>query len=102
MIDQAIAHITEQMMKLNQPLVQMIEEHLTTICTTNAVAEKLLNKEKTLKELSDQIWKEAEKRKKGNGAFIPDKEISEIAENYFGITEQDKAGNKVIDIRDLL
>ena len=106
MIDKAIAHITDQMMQLNQPLVQLIEEHLSEICTTTAVAEKLLNEEKTLKELNDKVWSEARKRKQGNAAYIPESEIFTMSEEYYGITEADKnihhkTGN-VINILDLM
>lgn len=108
MIDKAITHITEQMMQLDQPLVQLIEEHLTEICTTEVVAEKLLAPEKTLKELNEKIWSEARKRRKGNGAYIPEREIFEMAEKYYDVTEADKAVRQIIsnvgmiDIRDLL
>lgn len=104
MMDQAIAHITEQMMELDDPLVQKIEEHLTAICTTDAVARKLLKKEKTLKELKDQIWKRAEQQRKQNIAVLPSDEVYAMAEKYYEITEQDKAAAQsgMIDIRDLL
>lgn len=105
MIDKAIAHITEQMIQLNLPLVQLIEEHLTSICTTEAVAEKLLAKDKCLRELNDTIWSEAEKRKSGKGAYIPEPEIFAMAEAYYGITEADKntsGSADVIDILDLI
>lgn len=106
MINKAIAHITDQMMKLNQPLVQLIEEYLTEICTTEAVAEKLLAEGKTLKELNDRMWSEAAKRKTGQGAYIPEPELYAMAEEYYGIAEEDKQkqhkASDVIDIRDLL
>ncbi|MCC2864894.1 PcfK-like family protein [Anaerovorax odorimutans] len=105
MIDKAIAHITEQMMQLDQPLMQLIEEHLTGICTTTAVAERLLAEDKSLKNLNDKVWSEARKRKKGDGAYIPESEIFAMAEEYYGITEEDKntPGNAgVIDILDLI
>jgi hypothetical protein len=108
MIDKAIARITDEMMKANDPLITMLEEHLTGICTTDAVAEKLLQEEKTLKGASKIIWDEARTRKVGNGAHISDAECCEMAEAYFGITEEDKAGCRkaakqdVIDITQFL
>lgn len=108
MIDKAIARITDEMMKENDPLITMIEEHLTEICTTEVVAEKLLREGKTLNGASKVIWAEASKRKQGNGAHIPDAECYEMAEEYFGITEEDKAGrlravkSDVIDITQFL
>ena len=41
MIDKAIEKLTKEMMKLNDPFAQAIEEHLTEICTSDAVAEKI-------------------------------------------------------------
>lgn len=90
MLDKAVARITDEMMKANDPLITMIEEHLTSICNTAAVAMKLLAEDKTLKGASSLIWAEAQKRKKGNGAHIPDAECYEMAEKYFGITDEDK------------
>lgn len=108
MIDKAIAKITDEMIKINEDLTNMLEEHLTRICTTEAVAEKLLDDKKSLKELNEKIWEEAQKRRKGKGLYWPDDEICELAEEYYGITEQDKASTGVaskkdiIDITDLL
>lgn len=109
MIDKAIARITDEMMKENDPLITMLEEHLTSICTTEAVAGKLLQEDKTLKGASQIIWDEARKRRVGNGAHIPDAECCRMAEEYYGITEEDKAGGRrpstkpdVIDITQFL
>ena len=42
MINKAIEKLTKEMMKLNNPFAQAIEEHLTEICTSDAVADKIL------------------------------------------------------------
>ena len=109
MINKAIAKITDEMINENDPLITMIEEHLTNICTTEAVAQKLMNEGKTLKACSKVIWAEAEKRKNKRGAHIPDAECYEMAEKYFGIAEEDKQEKKrvatqtdVIDITKFL
>ena len=94
MINEAIAKITDEMMKLNDPLAQMIEEYLTGICINDKVAGKLLQENKNLAELKNQLWREAGNRKRGNGAYIPNSEIYEMAEAYFGITEDDKNGSQ--------
>ena len=49
MIDKAIAKLTQEMMEANDPVIQMIEEHLTEVCTTDEIAEKILAEGKTLK-----------------------------------------------------
>ena len=49
MINKAIEKLTKEMMKLNNPFAQAIEEHLTEICTSDAVADKILQEGKSLK-----------------------------------------------------
>lgn len=114
MINEAIKKLTDEMMKENDPLILMLEEHLTSICTNDTVAWKILTEGKTIKAVRDQLYArarpEAEKNKKGNagGAFISDAECFRAAEEYFGITEEDKQDRKkpasagIIDIMDLL
>lgn len=102
-IGKAIKKITEEMMEnQNNTAIRVIEEHLTSICTTNEVAEKILNKEKTLRGALGAIKNEAQKEKVGNCACIDDKRGFEIVEKYFGIEEEDKKINKIIDIIDLI
>lgn len=84
--NEAIAKITDEMMQANDPLIQMIEEHLTTICTNEAIAAKILAEDKTLKGASTIIWAEASKRQQGSKTHISDAECCEMAEEYFGIT----------------
>lgn len=88
--DRAIAKITDEMMKLEDPIAQGIEEHLTDICTNDIIAEKILAADKTVKSACDALWKEAKKRRKGNSAYIPMEEAFLIIEKCFGITEDDK------------
>jgi len=107
MLDRAIEKLTKEMMEVDDPLITMLEEHLTSICTTTRVAEKILAEGKTLKEVRDKLWEMAKERKKGNGAHIPDAECYHVAEEYFGITEEDKIGrskteSNVVDIFDFL
>ena len=102
MIDRAIKKLTEEMMKIDDPLAQMVEEHLTKECTSASVAEKLLAPGKSLKELHKQIWDEARKRKKGNGAHIPDEEIYQMADDYYGIGKASQSRPDTINVLDLL
>lgn len=108
MIDQAIAHITEQMMAEGEdPLAIIIEEHLTRICTNMEVAEKLLAPEKSVKKCAAMLWDEAKNRRKNNAAIIPADEMYSLIDSYYGIQQgaaaqaaKDKTGT--IDIRDFL
>ena len=87
MINKAIARITEEMMKLNDPVAQGIEEYLTGICTSVSVAEKLLDPSKTLSGAYSKVWDEAKKRKKGNCAYIPPEEVYAMVREYYGIED---------------
>ena len=85
MKDKAIRKITEEAMKIDDPVAFAIEEHLTSRCRTNAEAALLLAENKTLKEAYDKVWAEARKRKKGNCAYIPPEEVYEIVDEYYGL-----------------
>lgn len=101
MIDKAIKKITEEMMKKNDPLAQLIEEHLTEKCTTEGIAAKLLDPEKKLEEIHKKIWDEARKRRMGNGAFIPDQEIYDMIDEYYGIAGR-TAQADIINVLDMI
>ena len=88
--DRAIAKITDEMMKLEDPIAQGVEEHLTDICTNDIVAGKILSEEKTVKGACEALWEAARKRRKGRSAYIPTKETFAIIKKYFSINKEDK------------
>ena len=113
MKNKAIAKITDEMMKLDNSFAQFIEEYLTSICTTDAVAEKLLDPEKSLKTFVTEIIKEQRKIARGQGTGTqvvgaPDTYFYEKVEAYYDITEADKSSmattskKDIIDITDFL
>ena len=102
MIDKAIARVTEQMMKIDTPHAVAVEEHLTSICTTEAVALKLLDDKKSLQGFLDELLKEARKRAKGNVAYIAPDEVYQMAEDYYGITEEDKSSMAGVSTDDII
>ena len=91
MKDKAIAKITDEAMKIDDPMAFAIEEHLTSLCTSDRAAQLLLAEDKTLKGAYDKVWAEAKKRKKGNCAFIPPEEVYEMVDKYYGL---DQVGRK--------
>ncbi|WP_338547408.1 hypothetical protein V1225_01725 [Emergencia sp. JLR.KK010] len=107
--DDAIAKITAEAMEINNNFAIFIEEHLTSICTTDKVADKLLSRDKTLEDFCKKCESKARERarKQGSGFQInglPDQEYKDMVEAYYSITPDDKSrttGN-VIDITDLL
>ena len=90
MINKAIEKITKEAMSINDPVAFGIEEHLTEICTSNAVAMKILAEDKSLKAIYDKVWAEARRRKKGNCVFIPPAEVYAMIDEYYGIDESSK------------
>ena len=100
MIDKAIAKITDEMMKIETPLAQGIEEHLTGICRSEAVAEKILNPEKKLADICKSVTEEARGRAKNGVAYIPPDEVFQMVDEYYGIGATPVKEH--IDIMDLL
>ena len=100
--DRAIAKITDEMMKLEDPIAQGVEEQLTDICTNDIIAGKTLSEEKTVEGACEALWEAARKRKKGNSAYIAPEEDFAIIEEYFGINEDDKeppvTENETVDL----
>lgn len=99
MINKAIAKLTDEMMKLDNPLAQAIEEHLTELCTNEETAAKILTDGKSLQACCNSIKDEAKKRAKNSVAYIPPAEVFEMAEKYYSI---EKRATKKIDVLDLL
>ena len=91
MKDKAIAKITDEAMKINDPMAFAIEEHLTSLCTTDKAAALLLAENKSLKTAYDLVWSEAKKRRKGNCAYIPPEEVFTMVDRYYGL---DQIGSK--------
>lgn len=94
MINKAIAHITEQAMDIakepeKREAIIKIEEHLTAKCNSEAIADKLLNKEKSLSELYDIITEKAkEKITKKSGTVcvaLTSEEVFNVVDEYYNI-----------------
>ena len=105
MIDKAIAKITEEMMAIGDPFAQFIEEHLTQKCSNDIVAAKLLSEGKSLKFIHDQIVSDARKIAKNGQTHIPDEELYQRIDEYYGITPEaikGKAVAETVNILDLL
>lgn len=97
-INMAIARITKECQG-NDYLIPF-EEYLTSICTTEAVADKILKEDKTLKGCFDNMKKIAKDRAVNGCTYIPPEEGFEIIKKYYGI-DQSKT-SQTIDITDFL
>lgn len=103
--DAAIAKMTKECE--NHGHLVPFEEYLTSICTSDAVAEKILKDGRSLQDAFDGMKAIARKRQVGGCAYIPPKEGFEIIRKYYEITDTDlKAGpgrkSSIVDITDLL
>lgn len=103
----AIKRITEEAMKLNNPFATYIEEYLTNECTSDTVAEKILNPQKSLKEFTDTITEEmrAEAQKGGTGARsagASDEYFYRRAREYYEIGKEKKKSSDVMNLFDFL
>ena len=96
-IDDAIAKMTEECNK-HEDLIP-IEEYFTGICTTDEIAEKILNPQKSLMGAVRAMGEVARKNRRTN---IPDAEGYEIMRDYFGIKLKEKKSAEVVDVLDLL
>lgn len=117
MINEAIGYITEQAMEIAEKepekrnAIIKIEEHLTAKCTTTAIAEMLLKKEKSLKELYKKIEDHARKKLEESKTHsrvicLTSQQVFEIADEYYEIasdtTSTEKLSMKGVDLFDLL
>lgn len=104
--DQAIKKMTRECQ--GKDYLIPFEEYLTSICNTDAVAEKVLADGKSLQGAFDKMKGIARKRQRGGCAYIPPEEGFAIIREYFEITDTDMAaesvqhGGDVIDIMDFL
>ena len=108
MIDKAIEKITKEAMDMNDPFAFFIEEHLTEMCTSNAVAEKLLAEDKSLKKIANQIRnqmereaKEANPGKRCAWWGAKDEVLIKMVDDYYGL-DQKAAPSRSADRVDVL
>lgn len=97
--NRAIARITDEC-KGNEHLIPF-EEYLTSICTSDEVADKILNTGKSLSGCFEKMKGIAKGRAKNGCAYIPPEEGFRIIRDYYGIEDSKKTG-PAIDIMDFL
>ena len=91
-IEDAIKKINLQIqMSPNDKYRALIGEYIIDQITTEAAAEKVLKKEKTLAKALGGIQNKASKQKTGNCAVIEDSVVYGWAREYFGLTANPQA-----------
>lgn len=101
-INQARAKMTEESLEIKGELARFIEETVNESCTTEEVANKILDGKKSIKDLIDKITKEAKSRAVNSVAAISDEEVKDMVLKYYEIDEIKPQSADVVDILDLI
>lgn len=101
-INEARAKITEESLKIKGALATFIEETINERCTTEEVANKILDGKKSIKDLINNIRSKAKEKAVNNMAAISDEEVRGIVLKYFEIDETKAQNAEVVDILDLI
>lgn len=101
-INEARAKITEESLKIKGALATFIEETINERCTTEEVANKILDGKKSIKDLINYITNEAKTRAVNSVAAISDEEVREMVLKYYELDDTKVSGTEVVDILDLI
>ena len=101
-INEARAKITEESLKIKSALATFIEETINERCTTEEVANKILDGKKSIKDLINDIRNKAKEKAVNNMAAISDEEVRGMVLKYYEIDETKAQNAEVVDILDLI
>lgn len=101
-INEARAKITEESLEIKGALATFIEEIVNEHCTTEEVANKILDGKKSIKDLINDITNEAKTRAVNSVAAISDEEVKEMVLKYYELDDTKANGTDVVDILDLI
>lgn len=101
-INEARAKITEESLEIKGALATFIEETVNEHCTTEEVANKILDGKKSIKDLINNITNKAKEKAVKNVAAISDEEVKEMVLKYYELDDTKASGTEVVDILDLI
>lgn len=101
-INEARAKITEESLEIKGALATFIEETVNERCTTEEVANKILDGNKSIKDLINDIRNKAKEKAVNNMAAISDEEVKEMVLKYYELDDTKASGTEVVDILDLI
>jgi hypothetical protein len=101
-INEARAKITEESLEIKGALATFIEETVNEHCTTEEVANKILDGKKSIKDLINDIRNKAKEKAVNNMAAISDEEVRGMVLKYFEIDETKAQNAEVVDILELI
>lgn len=101
-INEARAKITEESLEIKGALATFIEETINERCTTEEVANKILDGKKSIKDLINNIRNKAKEKAVNNMGAISDEEVRGMVLKYFEIDETKAQNAEIVDILDLI
>lgn len=101
-INEARAKITEESLKIKGALATFIEETINERCTTEEVANKILDGKKSIKDLIHKITEEAREDAVNSVGAISDGDVKEMVLKYYELDDTKASGTEVVDILDLI
>lgn len=101
-INEARAKITEESLEIKSALATFIEETINERCTTEEVANKILDGKKTIKDLIHNITNVAKEKAVNNMAAISDEEVRDMVLKYYELDDTKASDTEVVDILDLI
>lgn len=101
-INEARAKITEESLEIKGALATFIEETVNEHCTTEEVANKILDGKKSIKDLINDIRNKAKEKAVNNMAAISDEEVRGMVMKYYEIDDTKSQNSEVVDILDLI
>lgn len=101
-INEARAKITEESLEIKSTLATFIEETINERCTTEEVADKILDGKKSIKDLINDIRNKAKEKAVNNMAAISDEEVRDMVLKYYEIDDTKSQSAEVVDILDLI
>ena len=101
-INEARAKITEESLEIKGALATFIEETVNEHCTTEEVANKILDGKKSIKDLINNIRNKAKEKAVNNMAAISDEEVRGMILKYYEIDDTKSQNAEVVDILDLI
>lgn len=101
-INEARAKITEESLEIKGALATFIEETVNEHCTTEEVANKILDGKKSIKDLINDIRNKAKEKAVNNMAATSDEEVRGMVLKYYEIDDTKSQNTEVVDILDLI
>ena len=79
-LDVEVAALSEKNMEVGNGIAEYLKQKAME---DDTLARAIRRKGKNLKQICEDVWKEASKRKKGNCAYIPPFEVFQMARAYY-------------------